>query len=478
MKEMGYFSVFTAYFSHMELPKKGKIAETIGFSAASFGSAEPVTKNMQKTKNNAGKLALGEESMHTGENPTTKSTESAAKRGEAPRRLKAERVAPLKKAAAAAAYQPSCSDTKEWTLTTEHRMSCAANAKTNEIAIPRTLNNRKNRSGVSNEHKAFFTPRLLRAVVIAIIVSAAAIGGTAVYVQLRSSGSTGFRKLYTSQSYAELSESEQDTVITAGSGENENDYAVANSVFEKYNQAQMSVRISADGKDYTVSAPHLSTVADLLEDMNITLTGEDYTNYPLTMTLEPDMEIRVGRVTYSEYTVTETIPFDTEYRSVQTIKRGSEVIERKGSNGTSAKTYRRRFINGELDSETLVSENVTVYPQTQIVLRGSGGTYTNASGESYSYSYYLDVTATAYSTLSGYTYTGKAIELGMIAVDPSVIPLGTQVYVVGDYGDYGVCSAEDTGGAIIGNKIDIYLGDDMEVLMNFGVRKMRVYILE
>ncbi len=64
----------------------------------------------------------------------------------------------------------------------------------------------------------------------------------------------------------------------------------------------------------------------------------------------------------------------------------------------------------------------------------------------------ITVVATAYC-LAGDTATGMPTGRGIIAVDPSVIPLGSRVYVSG----YGEAIAADTGGAIIGNRIDVWL---------------------
>lgn len=60
-----------------------------------------------------------------------------------------------------------------------------------------------------------------------------------------------------------------------------------------------------------------------------------------------------------------------------------------------------------------------------------------------------------------------------IAVDRNVIPYGTKVYIEG-MGEY---IAEDTGGGIKGNKIDIYFTDHQSAL-NFGLQKLKVWILE
>ena len=64
-------------------------------------------------------------------------------------------------------------------------------------------------------------------------------------------------------------------------------------------------------------------------------------------------------------------------------------------------------------------------------------------------------------------------------MDPSVIPLGTKMYIVSSDGSvvYGLCTAEDTGGAIKGNKVDLYYDTRAECL-KFGRRSVDVYILE
>lgn len=59
-----------------------------------------------------------------------------------------------------------------------------------------------------------------------------------------------------------------------------------------------------------------------------------------------------------------------------------------------------------------------------------------------------------------------------VAVDPRVIPLGTKLYVEG----YGYAIAEDTGGAIKGNRIDLYFNTSKEV-DNWGVKYLNVYVL-
>ena len=89
----------------------------------------------------------------------------------------------------------------------------------------------------------------------------------------------------------------------------------------------------------------------------------------------------------------------------------------------------------------------------------------------------LYVEATAYSSqdpgLSMYTARGHLVGRGIISVDPNVIPLGTRVYIPG----YGEAIADDIGGAIVGNVIDIAF-DTHEEAVAFGRQTIEIYIIE
>jgi 3D (Asp-Asp-Asp) domain-containing protein len=84
-------------------------------------------------------------------------------------------------------------------------------------------------------------------------------------------------------------------------------------------------------------------------------------------------------------------------------------------------------------------------------------------------------TATAYS-LRGRTASGKPVSRGLIAADPSVLPLGTRVRVeAGTFsGEYVVA---DTGGAVKGRRIDIWTPTAREALQ-FGRRVVKLTVLE
>lgn len=89
----------------------------------------------------------------------------------------------------------------------------------------------------------------------------------------------------------------------------------------------------------------------------------------------------------------------------------------------------------------------------------------------------LTMSASAYTAYdsgnSQYTYRGNLVRKGLAAVDPAVIPLGTRLYIPG----YGYAIADDVGGSIKGNKIDLAFDSRNEALQ-FGRQTITVYLVE
>ncbi len=240
-----------------------------------------------------------------------------------------------------------------------------------------------------------------------------------------------------------------------------------------------AVTLFLEGKEMTVITP-CDTVGQLLSTYGITPDENDFLNCSLEDKIRSGITIVYDRVDVLTSQVREVVPYTKEIQEVQTIPyRTSQVIS-EGVDGVVERTIKQTFINGKLSGEDVLSESVLTEMVPQVELYGIGGSYVGADGNTYEFSYYVDVEATAYGgeMFSGATFTGKQVAIGMIAVDPDVIPLGSSVYVTGDVYDFGVCAAEDTGGAIIGNKIDIYMGNDMDAMYRFGRRPMRVYVLK
>ena len=99
------------------------------------------------------------------------------------------------------------------------------------------------------------------------------------------------------------------------------------------------------------------------------------------------------------------------------------------------------------------------------------------------YQQVLEVSATAYAPgphdndqWGNKTYIGSQVRPGIIAVDPNVIPLGSRVYLQypDGHGEYAV--AEDTGGAIKGNRVDVAKWTVGEA-QDFGIQKVKVFVI-
>ncbi|MEC0255771.1 3D domain-containing protein [Paenibacillus lautus] len=113
-----------------------------------------------------------------------------------------------------------------------------------------------------------------------------------------------------------------------------------------------------------------------------------------------------------------------------------------------------------------------------------------AWGKTFNYSKTLSVKATAYSAAASENgkwgavdYFGNSLELGTIAVDPKIIPLGTKVLVTG-HEHPGlpkkafVAEARDIGGAIKGNRIDIFIPGSQSAVKQFGIQDIKLFIIE
>jgi 3D (Asp-Asp-Asp) domain-containing protein len=114
---------------------------------------------------------------------------------------------------------------------------------------------------------------------------------------------------------------------------------------------------------------------------------------------------------------------------------------------------------------------------------------TTSTGQSLSFSKVMDIKATAYSnsleengSWGAVDFFGNPLKLGTIAVDPRVIPLGTRVYITG-YTFEGlptgglIATATDKGGAIKGNRIDIFVPGSRNFVSGFGFQSVKVYVL-
>ena len=166
--------------------------------------------------------------------------------------------------------------------------------------------------------------------------------------------------------------------------------------------------------------------------------------------------------------------FSADQKEV-TVNNGSQEHSYRVQNNNEVKEVETTEATTQAAQETETTQAAQATPATETTQAAQ----TTQAASSSQNGYYLTVEATAYSYneagLSNYTADGTNLvnEPNVIAVDPSVIPLGSYVEIPG----YGIFRAADTGGAIYGNRIDVHLVNLNDVY-NFGRRTITIRVLQ
>ena len=235
-------------------------------------------------------------------------------------------------------------------------------------------------------------------------------------------------------------------------------------------------------------------VFELFEEHGITVGDNDkMTGAFLDGTIDSDLYIEIKRVTTKTIVEDVKIKAKIAYRDNPDLSGGQSKVVRNAVDGLKRVEYLITYENGIQVSKNAIKEEVISEAVSGIVEQGATGKRKGKDGVEFSYSKVIDVKCTAYNsgfestgkTPSdpdyGITKTGMQAREGVVAVDPSVIPLYTKMYIeILDEGieDYGFAVAGDTGGKIKGKKVDLYFDAPQAELLKFGVRKARVYILD
>lgn len=238
-----------------------------------------------------------------------------------------------------------------------------------------------------------------------------------------------------------------------------------------------SVNIVSDGKEETVYTT-LNKVGELLDERKVAVNDDSLLITPREIEITDGLKIEIIKKVYEEISETEVVPFTTEKKANYNMDKGNTRVARNGADGEKQVTYRVLKHNGEIIEKEKISEKVTKNPISKLIEYGTVTASVSSRGDSLRYKKVIDCKATAYC-LKGRTASGRYTERGVVAVDPRVIPLGSRLYIETPDGRfvYGHAVAADTGGSIKGNKVDLYMETRSECL-NFGVRNVKVYVLE
>lgn len=259
--------------------------------------------------------------------------------------------------------------------------------------------------------------------------------------------------------------------------------------------------IHVDGTIYTVDVDGIP--GDELSALyGFTLTNQDYTE---KVENDHGYDLYVNRLLIETSTVEEEVPFETIRTEESSMLVGEEVVVTNGQAGLQRNSYEVRTLNGVttttlLNSETLVEKidevisygtseaeptgfynhgsSLDLTNDTIVSIDSANHVFTTANGVTYSYSRAVSCTGYAYCEPGGITASGTATRQGAIAVDPSVIPLGSHLFIIASDGSvvYGEAVAEDTGGNIKGNTVDLFYNSD-SLCRSFGRRAVTVYVL-
>lgn len=210
-----------------------------------------------------------------------------------------------------------------------------------------------------------------------------------------------------------------------------------------------------DKDDVEVSTAKM-TLAELLNQCEITLEKGEVPSISLDSVIAADTTITINKYEYKSETVSEEIPYESTVTETDLIPRGEKNYSQYGENGQANKYYTVEYINGQENSRTLDYEETVKYPVNEVYEEGVGGSFVGSDGVTYSYSYRKVVPATYYN-IEGLTYLGTMADESVIAVDKDNIPLGTRLYVKNDRYDFGVRVASDIGGQVDEWEIDIWL---------------------
>lgn len=228
-----------------------------------------------------------------------------------------------------------------------------------------------------------------------------------------------------------------------------------------------------------------TTVADFLKQQGVKLNDLDRVEPKLTEKVEAENTVNVVRIEKVTDVVEEPVDFAVITKKDDSLSKGKEKIVKEGKDGLISKKYEVVKENGKEVKRELLSEKVVNKKQDKVVTVGTRATVAQASrgvtNVSSSSGKEIYVSSTAYTAsckgCSGVTSTGVDLKSNpgakIIAVDPSVIPLGSKVYVEG----YGYAVAADKGGAIKGNRIDVFFSSKNDAY-RWGVKRVKVRVLD
>lgn len=206
--------------------------------------------------------------------------------------------------------------------------------------------------------------------------------------------------------------------------------------------------------------------------------GVDEITPALETNIDENLKVQLVKVEEENQVAIEEIDFDVITQEDENLDSSVEQVRQEGAIGQKELTYKIVKKDGKEVSRNIISSKVVKEPVNKIIAQGTRKTFASRNGEVLDYKNLIYCEATAYYG-DGITATGMVPVynpdgISTIAVDPRVIPLGSLVYVEG----YGKAIAADTGGAIKGNIVDVYVNSYEDAYHGWGRKyNIPVYII-
>lgn len=250
------------------------------------------------------------------------------------------------------------------------------------------------------------------------------------------------------------------------------------------------ITVTADGKTQTLPVTD-GTAEEALKNAGIKLGEFDKLSCGFDDKVYAGMEITVTRIEYVTKTVEDDIPFDIEYVDNSNQAIGYEKVLTEGENGRHTVTVKETYVDGKLTETMQLSETVSKQPTTEVIERGTAINVPYAkmsdptalklvNGIPENYTRVVSGKSTAYSARAGArTASGRYAVVGTVAVNPNVIPYGSELYIVSPDGTvYGYAIAADTGLGLMDGRttIDLFMGS-YEDSCRWGVHYVDIYVL-
>ncbi len=210
------------------------------------------------------------------------------------------------------------------------------------------------------------------------------------------------------------------------------------------------------------------TVAQALSDIGTPLEGLDFSIPGSSEPFPADGLIRLIRVTENVQLEQRPLPFDTLFQPLDRLEIDQRQLVQAGTYGVIAEQIRVRLEDGLEVSRAVEGQWVAQEPSDEIVGYGTEIVVRSIGSPDGQLEYWraVQMYATSYSASRagippghpwfGITASGKPLTKGLVAIDRSLIPFGTRMYVPG----YGFAEAADTGGGVKGRWIDLGYDDD------------------